>query len=110
MVHFIRFRFIGKPLFWKKEFAMSRRKITCINKTNRPNPWERIRRIGGDWGRREQQDAIRDIKTGLHTYYVVRHGREVAVVIGKSRFGNGYLKTETDGENSNNLLALPECR
>ena len=89
---------------------MSRRIVNCINKTDRQDPWERIRRIGGDWGRREQQDAVRDIKTGLHTYYVVRGGREVAIVVAKSRFGNEYLKTEADGENSNNLLELPECQ
>jgi hypothetical protein len=26
-----------------------------------------------------------------------------------SRFGNKYLKTTSDGDQPNNLLALPEC-
>jgi len=88
---------------------MARRQVKCINKTDRPNPWERIRRIGGDGWRREQQEAVRDIETRTHSYFVVRSGRQVEVIVAVSRFGNKYLKTEADGADSNNLLELPEC-
>lgn len=87
---------------------MARRQVQCINKTDRYSPWERIRRIGGAWGRREQPDAIRDIETGPHSYYVLRAGKEVEVIVAE-RSGNKYLKTEPDGEQPNNLLELPEC-
>lgn len=46
---------------------------------------------------------------GLHSYYVVRGGNEVEVVVAESRFRHKYLKTKPDGEEPNNLLALPEC-
>ncbi|MBL9044713.1 MAG: DUF3892 domain-containing protein [Myxococcales bacterium] len=36
-------------------------------------------------------------------------GHRVAVVIARSASGHEYLKTEPDGELTNNLLALPEC-
>ena len=88
---------------------MAKRQVTCINKADRPNPWERIRNIGGAWGKRDQQSAVRDIESRLHTYYVRRNGHEVEVVVAVSRYGNKYLKTEADGEAPNNLLALPEC-
>jgi hypothetical protein len=32
------------------------------------------------------------------------------VIVGTSRYGHKYLKTEADGEQPDNLLSLPECR
>lgn len=88
---------------------MARRQITCVNKTDRHNPWERIRRIGGPWGSASQEEAIRHIETGVYDYFVWRLGTAARVVVGVSRYGNKYLKTEADGEMPNNLLSLPEC-
>lgn len=88
---------------------MARREVKCINKTDRPNPWERIRTIGGLWGKQEQQKAVQDIESKTHDYFVVRAGREVAVVVARSRFDNKYLKTAADSTETNNLLELPEC-
>jgi len=31
------------------------------------------------------------------------------VIIAVSKYGNEYLKTESDGEQPDNLLSLPEC-
>jgi hypothetical protein len=90
-------------------------KISCIRKTNRTDPHERIHSIGGvnpdgtRWRLTEDQ-AIADIENGKHRFYVERPaGHGVDVVIAKSPWGNKYLKTTEDGEQPNNLLALPTC-
>lgn len=89
--------------------------ITCINKSDRMNPYERILRIGGgttilgSW-RKTQQEAVREIENGLNRFYVHVGGRSVWVVVATSQYGNKYLKTEADGEQPNNLLSLPECQ
>lgn len=89
--------------------------VTCINKSDRPNPHERILRIGGgqtvlgSW-RKSQQDAIAEIEAGTNGFFVHVDGKSVWVIVATSRYGNKYLKTEADGEQPNNLLNLPECR
>lgn len=88
--------------------------IQCVNKSDRPNPHERILRVGGINGdgtrwHLPQSDAIAGIESGKYTFYVQRGGSVVRVVVAVSRFGNKYLKTEADGEQPDNLLSLPEC-
>lgn len=89
--------------------------VTCINKSDRTNPHERIIRIGGgatvlgSW-RKTQQEAIREIETGVNRFYVSVSGKSVWVIVAISRYDNKYLKTESDGEQPNNLLSLPECQ
>lgn len=96
-----------------------RYQVTCINKTERYNPWERISHIGGNGWKLTQKDAIDGIESGKWAFFVRRGGysaaslllnAEVEVIVAVSRFGNKYLKTEADGEEPNNLLSLPECR
>lgn len=87
--------------------------VTCINKTDRQNAHERIKSIGGsNNGQRwklGQEEAIAGIDAGKWRFYVSVNGQSVWVVVAVSRFGNKYLKTESDGEHPNNLLSLPEC-
>ena len=90
-------------------------RVECINKTDRYDPHERIRNIGGRksdgnrW-RLTQPEAIEGIQSGKWSFYVERpSGDRVGVIIARSRSGHLYIKTETDGEQPNNLLSLPEC-
>lgn len=88
--------------------------ITCINKQDRDDPFERIKRVGGGqtllgtW-RKTQEEAIREIESGTNRFYVYDGRNSVWVIVRVSRFGNKYLTTEPDGESQNNLLSLPEC-
>jgi Protein of unknown function (DUF3892) len=92
----------------------SSHEVRCINKSDRPNPHERIKSIGGVNADRKvwkmsQEDAVRAIQQQRFTFYVNRGGRTVNVIVATSRYGNLYLKTEADGESPDNLLSLPEC-
>jgi hypothetical protein len=88
--------------------------ISCINKSDRYNAHERILSIGGvrpdgvRW-KRSQIQAIQDIEAGTYSYFVSVNGSAVSVKVAVSSGGNKYIKTESDGEQPNNLLSLPEC-
>jgi hypothetical protein len=88
--------------------------ISCINKTPRMDPHDRIHSVGGvnpDGTRWKlgQQEAIAGVEAGKWQFYVSVSGKSVWVVVATSRWGNNYLKTQDDGEQPNNLLSLPEC-
>ena len=88
--------------------------IKCINKSDRQNAHERIKNIGGvnpDGARWKLtlDEAIAGIEAEKWRFYVSVNGKSVWVVIAKSAAGHKYLKTESDGEQPNNLLSLPEC-
>jgi hypothetical protein len=88
--------------------------VRCINKSDRFDAHDRIRNIGGvnANGSRwtvTQQEAIQGIESGTWAFYVSVGGHTVWVVVATSRFGHKYLKTQSDGEQPNNLLSLPEC-
>ena len=87
--------------------------IKCVKKRDRDNLWERITHVGGvnrDGGRWKltQEDAIKYLE-GDWDFYVSVRGDTVYCEVGKSRFGNKYIKTRADGDLPNNLLSLPEC-
>lgn len=89
-------------------------KISCINKTDRQGAHERIQRIGGTNADLTRwvltvADAIAGIEGGKWSFYVHPTGSESVDVIIATKNGHKYLKTEADGEQPNNLLALPEC-
>jgi hypothetical protein len=85
------------------------KQITCINKNERNNPYERITHVGGSWGKITQPEAIRQIENRTESFYVHAHGHSVWAVVAVSRFGNKYIKTEPDHDTPDNLLSLPEC-
>ena len=88
--------------------------IRCINKSDRMNPHERIKYVGGlnsdnsRW-KLSLNDAIAGIKQGKYKLWVSADNKSVWVIIARSAAGHEYLKTENDGEQPNNLLSLPEC-
>jgi hypothetical protein len=88
--------------------------ISCINKTDRSSAHEKIRNAGGvsngsRW-KKTQEQIIVDIESATNQYFVKVAGyREVSVIVGRSQWGNKYIKTTDDGEMPNNLLSLPEC-
>ena len=89
-------------------------RVRCINKTDRTSAHERIKNIGGtnaDGGRWRlpESQAIQDIKSGKYAFHVERPAGHRVKVITATRLGREYLKTEADGEQPDNLLALPEC-
>ncbi|MBW4474751.1 MAG: DUF3892 domain-containing protein [Stenomitos rutilans HA7619-LM2] len=93
----------------------SKHEIICVNKSDRPNPHERITHVGGKDtnGSRwllTQQTAIQKIESGTSAFFVRKAGHVVDVIVAVSRYGNKYLKTVPDGEQPNNLLSLTECR
>lgn len=86
--------------------------IKCVRKSDRMNPHERITHVGGKVTERwilTQEQAIRLIESGEWTFYTMKQEKKANVIVAVSRFGNKYLKTESDGEQPNNLLSLPEC-
>jgi Protein of unknown function (DUF3892) len=89
-------------------------RIDCVNKTDRTDAHERIRNVGGPksdgnrW-RLSEDAAIEGIETGKWTLHVERPTGHVVAVVIATRLGHKYLKTEADGEQPDNLLALPEC-
>jgi hypothetical protein len=92
----------------------TRHRVSCINKTNRYDPHDRISHIGGinndstKW-RITENEAINGIESGKWEFYVHKGTHTVEVIVAISRYGYKYLKTEADGDQPDNLLSLPEC-
>lgn len=65
----------------------------------------------GDWSPRLKSDAISDIDSGNHTYYVQDDaGRsDIEVIEDASVAGGKYLRTDPNGSCSDNLDDLPDC-
>lgn len=88
-------------------------RISCINKTYRNDPHDRIHSVGGTnpngsrW-KQSQQQTIQEIESGEWEFYVSEGGRTAKVIVAKHN-GNKYIKTVNDGVHPDNLLALPEC-
>ncbi len=92
---------------------MARYLVVCITKRgNHYDPHERISHLGVSTShgrdRYTQEQIIQWIETRQHSFYVQRGGSSSTVIVA-TRNGRKYLKTEADGSEPNNLLALPEC-
>lgn len=91
----------------------NRLRIRCINKTDRMNPHERIKNVGGqnaDGSRWKQSvdQTVREIESREWEFFVTEAGRTVDVIVATHN-GNKYIKTTADGIQPDNLLSLPEC-
>lgn len=90
--------------------------VTCI----RPDGLDadrRIDRIGGSVGSEQNggawsisiDEAIAGIKSGKWLFWTTVGNHRVNVIIARRTNGREYLKTEADGIEPNNLLALPHA-
>ena len=88
--------------------------ITCVNKSDRPNPHERILHIGGIRadGKRwklSQEEAVKGIEDGTYKLFVGGEGKPVWVFVAISQYGYKYITTRNDGLNPDSILSRPEC-
>ncbi len=64
---------------------------------------------GETWSPRAKADAIRDIETGAHRYYVPwSDGKSTWIHVVDGPTGK-YLRTDKDDTTRNNLDDLPDC-
>ena len=61
------------------------------------------------WSPRYKNDAIIDIETGEHSYYVLISGIKVNIRVLDDPIKGKYLRTDPDQTNRNNLDMLPDC-
>jgi hypothetical protein len=82
-------------------------------KCHKPDDKDKDRRIeglGGSGWYKDIDTLIREIDNGINTYWTTTPaGQRTTVVVRKRDNGRKYLKTEADGIEPNNLLALPKC-
>jgi len=86
--------------------------IKCISRTERMIPHERITHVGGyessQW-KMASDEAIGKIENGELAFFAQAHRRTVGIIVAVSSSGKKYLKAETDGDQPDTLLRLPEC-
>lgn len=61
------------------------------------------------WSPREKDDAISDITSKTHRYYVKVGNNEVNIHVVNDPKKGKYLRTNPDETSSNNLDDLPDC-
>lgn len=87
--------------------------ISCINKTYRQDPYDRIHSVGGEYStggrwKKAQTTVIAEIEGRVNTFFTRVNGVRANVIVATNN-GNKYIKTESDSLHPNNLLSLPEC-
>lgn len=85
------------------------KQITCITRRDRTNPHERISHVGGSGWKYTLDQAIGYVENGTYRFWTQGGGKSVWVVVATAASGHKYLKTEADGVQPDNLLALPAC-
>ena len=89
-------------------------RIKCVNRTGYSAVHQKIRFIGGlnadgsAW-KLSQEKAVDSIGNGKFRLYLVVDRRPVSLIVATLNHGHKYLKAETDPEEPNSLLNLPEC-
>jgi hypothetical protein len=61
------------------------------------------------WFNRNKNEAISDIESGLHSYYVNVDNKMVRIVVVNDPKIGKYLRTDPDKTTKNNLKILPDC-
>jgi Protein of unknown function (DUF3892) len=64
-----------------KTSMATRLQVTCVNKTDRYNPYERIENIGGVSWKHLEEDAIAYIENNVYSYYVNRGGYQTNLIV-----------------------------
>ena len=82
---------------------MANRQVTRTGKTSGD-----ITALCGGWGRANKTEAIRDIETGTHSYFVHEITPPTAVSVVNGPNGK-YLRSDADRTSKNNLDNLPNC-
>ena len=91
--------------------------VTCIVPDGSDSD-RRIDMIGGTEGAKstngpwklQLDEAIKGIENGTWKFWTTDgDGNSVWIVVAQRQNGRKYLKTEADGLEPNNLLALPRC-
>lgn len=87
---------------------MAVRRVTATGK-DRGNI-TRLCNSGMTWSPRSKADAIDDIESKTHSYYVEdSQGRRADVHVAGTILTGKYLRTDPDSSCSNNLDNLPDC-
>lgn len=85
--------------------------VKCIRKSDRQNPYEGIAEVGcvdsGKQLRLTVAQAVKMIEDDGRVFRVSTYDGPRVVVA--QRNGRKYIKSERDGDEENNLLALGEC-
>jgi len=64
---------------------------------------------GASWSPRMKKDAIADIESKTHTYYVLWNSRRTEIRVVSDPVKGKYLRTDSDNTPRNNLEDLPNC-
>lgn len=89
-------------------------RVDCVSRSERASPYHRIRAIGGlgadglRW-RLSEDAAIGAIENERATFYVEQPIGHRLDIVAAQGLGKRYLKTESDGESPDRLLALQDC-
>lgn len=86
---------------------MADRRVTASGK-DEDGDITKLCNSGEHWSPRPKADAIRDIETETHSYYVDRAGHRTDVHV-VNEGGKKYLRTTADKTSKNNLDNLPDC-
>jgi hypothetical protein len=88
-------------------------KVEWVDKSDQPEPHQRIRYVGGNSGelqwKHTQAQAIESIESGLFTYYVEKDARVLELSVGLTADGKKHLTIQADGGHPQPLLDLPRC-